>query len=194
MHWAVLAALTLATHQAAPGPADLVRSVTATLDAGRGDSLRAVLEARARRAPGDPAVQLALATVDRHDADAAATTISSLLDGLVAEGRLARDGDALRDPARSSDRPAALVEAMDRLEAALSVPAPPPLAEAATAAGCPAEGIRALQADGRLVRIGTDLAWATPTYRRLAAMALDLARVAPLTPAALRDATDTSRK
>jgi hypothetical protein len=65
MHWAVLAALTLATHQAAPGPADLVRSVTATLDAGRGDSLRAVLEARARRAPGDPAVQLALATVDR---------------------------------------------------------------------------------------------------------------------------------
>ena len=76
----------------------------------------------------------------------------------------------------------------------LSVAAPPPLAEAAAAAGCPAEGIRALQADGRLVRIGTDLAWATPMYRRLAAMALDLARVAPLTPATLRDATDTSRK
>jgi hypothetical protein len=135
-----------------------------------------------------------LATVERRDADAAATAISSLLEGLVAEGRLARDGDALRDPARSPDRPAGLVDAMDRLEATLSVAAPPPLAEAAAAAGCPAEGIRALQADGRLVRIGTDLAWATPMYRRLAAMALDLARVAPLTPATLRDATDTSRK
>jgi hypothetical protein len=62
------------------------------------------------------------------------------------------------------------------------------------AAGCPPEGIQALQADGRIVRIGTDLAWAASTYRGLAAMALELARNAPLTPAAFRDATDTSRK
>ena len=135
-----------------------------------------------------------IATVERRDAEAAATTISRLIDSLVADGRLARDGDALRDPARAEGRPEGLVEAMDRLEAALAVPAPPPLAEAASAAGCPPEGIRALQADGRIVRIGPDLAWATPTHRRLAALALDLARAAPLTPAAFRDATDTSRR
>jgi hypothetical protein len=132
--------------------------------------------------------------VERRDADAASAAISRLLDDLVATGRIAREGDALRDPSRSDGRPATLVDAMDRLEAALSVPAPPPLAEAAAAAGCPPEGIRSLQADGRIVRIGADLAWATSTYRGLAAMALELARAAPLTPAAFRDATDTSRK
>jgi len=135
-----------------------------------------------------------LATVERRDADIASTAISRLLDDLVTTGRIARDGDALRDPARADGRPAALVDAMDRLEATLSVPAPPPLAEAAAAAGCPPEGIRALQADGRIVRIGTDLAWATSTYRSLAAKALELARATPLTPAAFRDTTGTSRK
>jgi len=135
-----------------------------------------------------------LATIERRDADAAAATVARLIDRLVAQGRLARDGDALRDPARTDGRPAALVGAMARLEAALAMPAPPPLAEAALAAGCPPEGIRALQAEGRIVRVGTDLAWAAPTYHRLAALALDLARSAPLTPAALRDATDTSRR
>ena len=134
-----------------------------------------------------------LATVERRDADAAASSISRLLDALVADGQLARAGDALRDPLRAEALPTGLAETMDRLEAALSAPAPPPLAEAALAAGCPPEGVRALQADGRIVRIG-DLAWATSTYRRLAATALDLARNGPLTPAAFRDATDTSRR
>jgi selenocysteine-specific elongation factor len=83
---------------------------------------------------------------------------------------------------------------MDRLEAALSVPAPAALAEAAAGAGCPPEGVRALQADGRIVRVGPDLAWAAGTFHRLAASALEAARVAPLTPAAFRDATGTSRK
>jgi len=135
-----------------------------------------------------------LATVERRDADAAAAAISRLLDDLVSHGRLARHGDALRDPGRAEALPAGLVDAMDRLEAALAVPAPRPLAEAASAADCPPEGVRALQADGRIVRIGTDLAWATPTYRRLAAMALEMARGAPLAPAAFRDATGTSRR
>jgi hypothetical protein len=54
--------------------------------------------------------------------------------------------------------------------------------------------VQALQAEGRIVRLGPDLAWATPTYHRLAAAALDRARVAPLSPAAFRDATGTSRK
>jgi hypothetical protein len=132
--------------------------------------------------------------VERRDVEAAGTIVARLLDRLVAEGRLAREGDALRDPARLDGRPGALVDAMNRLEAALAVAAPPPLDDAAVAAGCPPEGVRALQAEGRIVRIGTDLAWAAGSYTRLAALALDLARTAPLTPAAFRDATGTSRR
>ena len=134
-----------------------------------------------------------LATVERRDAAAAQAAVADVLDALVAQGRVARQGEVLRDPARGSDLPADLVAAMARLEALLAAAAPPPLDEAAIAAGCPAEGVRALQADGRIVRLGPDLAWATPTYHRLAALALERARVAPLTPAAFRDATGTSR-
>ena len=83
---------------------------------------------------------------------------------------------------------------MDRLEALLDVPAPPDLSEAARAAACPPEGIRALEAAGRIVRVEADLAWATPAFRRLASAALELARRGPLAPAALRDATGTSRR
>jgi hypothetical protein len=83
---------------------------------------------------------------------------------------------------------------MARLEAALSVAAPPSLDEAAAATGCPPEGVRALVAEGRITRLGPDLAWATATYHRLAAEALAIARAQPLTPAAFRDATGTSRK
>ena len=135
-----------------------------------------------------------LATIERRDAPAATAAIARLLDGLVQEGRLARRGDALRDPSRGDDLPPALLEAMERLEAALAVPAPPSLEEAAAVAGCPPEGVRALQADGRIVRIGPDMAWAAPTYHRLAGLALDLARATPLSPAAFRDVTGTSRR
>ncbi len=83
---------------------------------------------------------------------------------------------------------------MGRLEAALAVPAPPPLGEAARRAGCPAEGVRGLEAAGRIVRVEDDLAWAGSTYRGLEALALRLATPGPLTPATLRDATGTSRK
>jgi hypothetical protein len=83
---------------------------------------------------------------------------------------------------------------MARLEAALSLAAPPPLDEAAAAAGCPPEGVRTLAAEGRIVRLTADLAWATPTYHRLAGLALQQARSGPLTPAAYRDATGTSRR
>jgi selenocysteine-specific elongation factor len=136
-----------------------------------------------------------LATVQRRDLEAAATTIARLVDGLVTEGRLARRGEVLSDPHRADDDGiAALRAAMDRLEAALALSAPPPLTEAAVAAGCPPEGVRTLQADGRIVRLGPDLAWATTTFHQLAAAALQRARSGPLTPAAFRDATGTSRK
>jgi selenocysteine-specific elongation factor len=135
-----------------------------------------------------------MATIERRDIPAATMTITRLLDGLIAEGRLARSGEVLRDASRGHDLPPALIQAMDRLEAALAVPAPPSLEAAAATAGCPPEGLRALQADGRIVRIGPDMAWAASTYHRIAAMALDMARAGPLTPAAFRDATGTSRR
>jgi selenocysteine-specific elongation factor len=178
--------------------ADVIDALVATaLEAVAGHHRDAPLSAgmplpRARAALGRRL--RSLATVERRDADAAAAAVSRLVDRLVAEGRLVRDGDALRDSARTEGRPAPLVQAMGRLEAALAVPAPPALSEAAAAAGCPPEGVRALQADGRIVRIGTDLAWESATYRRLAATALELARTTPVTPAAFRDATGTSRK
>ncbi len=83
---------------------------------------------------------------------------------------------------------------MDRLEAALAVAAPPPLADAARAAGCPPAGIRDLERAGRIVVLEPDLAYAMSTYRDLAARALSMAARSPLTPAAFRDATGTSRK
>ncbi len=136
-----------------------------------------------------------LVTVQRRDVAATTATISSLIDALVSEGRLAQRGDVLRDSRLAGDGlPAPMLAAMDRLERALDVPAPPPLDEAIAAAACPPEGVRALQADGRIVRLGPDLAWSTGAYQRLASVALERARAAPLTPAGFRDATGTSRK
>jgi selenocysteine-specific elongation factor len=133
------------------------------------------------------------ATVARSTSPAAASIDAALAD-LVRRGRLAREGDGVRDAARSPGMPPELAAAMDRLEAALDVPAPPPLAEAAVAAGCPPEGLRALEAAGRVVRPEADLAWSAAVYRGLAARALAMAERGELTPAAFRDATGTSRR
>ncbi|HXG26743.1 MAG TPA: selenocysteine-specific translation elongation factor [Candidatus Binatia bacterium] len=135
-----------------------------------------------------------LATIERQDLDLVAQAVAHVVNDLVEQGRLLRRDDLLRDPSIASEQPTGLLEAMDRLEKALDVPAPPPLETVASAAGCPPEGVRALQAAGRIVRLAPDLAWSTAAYHRLAAQALELARRAPLTPAALRDATGTSRK
>ncbi len=132
-----------------------------------------------------------LATLDRTAADEVAAVV---VDALVARGEVARDGDRLRDPARAPGLPEATLAAMDRLEATLAVAAPPPLAEAARAAGCPPDGVRALEAAGRLVRLEDDLAWSGTTYRELSRRALAMAAETPLTPAAFRDATGTSRR
>ena len=133
-----------------------------------------------------------LVTIGR---DEAAPVAAGIIDDLVRSGRLVADGDRLRRPetAAPAEDPA-LVAAMDRLERALAVPAPAPLAEAARASGCPPEGVRALERSGRIVLVAPDLAYAMSTYRDLAARALAAAADAPLTPAAFRDATGTSRK
>ena len=131
-------------------------------------------------------------TVTREQAALVATMA---LEALVADGRLVRDGDVLRRPGtveRITDP--ALAAAMDRLEAMLTGPAPPPLAEAAREAACPPDGVRALERAARIVVLEPDLAYAMPTYRALTARAVTMAGREPLTPAAYRDATGTSRK
>jgi hypothetical protein len=100
----------------------------------------------------------------------------------------------VRDPARAAGLPRSTLDAMDRLERALSVAAPPALAGAARDAGCPPDGVRALETAGRIVRLEDDLAWAATTYRDLVKRALAMAAAVPLTPAAYRDATGTSRR
>ena len=131
-------------------------------------------------------------TIPREEATAAATPI---IEDLVADGRLVRDGDVIRRPGavgRIADP--GLAAAMDALEALLAVPSPPALADAARIAGCPAEGVRALERAARIVVLEPDLAYAMSTYRDLAARAIAMAGREPLTPAAYRDATGTSRK
>jgi selenocysteine-specific elongation factor len=60
--------------------------------------------------------------------------------------------------------------------------------------GCSPEGVRALERSGRIVRLDAELAYAAGMLRALEDRALDLAAAAPLTPAAFRDATGTSRR
>ncbi len=131
------------------------------------------------------------ASVDPADASAAA---GARIEALVLAGRAARAGEVLRRPGSSPAVDIATAAAMDRLEAALDRPDPPGLAESARRTGCPPAGIRALDVAGRIVRAGDDLAWSSAAFDRLAAVAVGLATPGPLTPAALRDATGTSRR
>jgi selenocysteine-specific elongation factor len=118
-----------------------------------------------------------------------------VLGELVAAGRLRRDGDVV---AVAGHRPAApdpaRAAAMERLVAALDVAAPPALHAAANESGCPPDAVRELEDAGRIVVVEDDLAWSSAAWERLRDDALRLARQGPLTPAALRDATGTSRK
>lgn len=131
-------------------------------------------------------------TVQHGGAPAAANAV---IDRLVAEGRLVRDGDVVRRPGHLATGPdPAVLAGMARLETALDVLAPPPLTEAARATGCTLAGIRELERSGRIVMLEPELAYAANTYRYLTERALTMAARAPLTPAAFRDATGTSRK
>jgi selenocysteine-specific elongation factor len=135
------------------------------------------------------------ATVARQGAAGAA---ASLVEQLVADGRLVRDQDRIYLPGTAARQaPAAepaLAAAMDRLERALATNAPPSLSEAATDAACPEAGVRELERSGRIVVLEPNLAYAAATYEALAARAVEMAARGPLTPAAFRDATGTSRK
>jgi selenocysteine-specific elongation factor len=144
-------------------------------------AVRGVLAAAVRR----------VAPVDRRVADAAAV---AFLEALVRAGRIARSGERVHLPgAAPSPAPRALA-ALDRLVTILDTAAPPSLAAAVRAAGCPPEAVRTLEAAGEIVRVDDDLAFAAAAYRRLEAVALDLAERGPLVPAAYRDAIGSSRK
>jgi len=130
-------------------------------------------------------------TLGRAAGDAVAR---AAIDHAIADGVIVRDGDRVRDPDRAAGLPAHVLAAMDRLEAALSVPAPPALSAAAREAGCPPDGVRALETSNRIVRLEDDLAWAAATHRDLVARAITMAARGPLTPAAFRDETGTSRR
>jgi selenocysteine-specific elongation factor len=127
--------------------------------------------------------------------DEAARAAASLVDHAVTAGRLVRVGDTVRRPgATAPARDPRVDEAMDRLVAALTTPAPPPLGETAREIGCPPDAVRELERAGRIVVLEPDLGYAMATYRDLAAKALAMASERPLTPATFRDATGTSRK
>jgi selenocysteine-specific elongation factor len=161
------------------------------------------LARRARVAPLAPGISRAelrttlgrslqrAASIDQHGAGA---IVDGLLTGLLAAGRMERDGDQLHEPGGALDLPPAVTAAMDRLEQALATAAPPALAVAVRVSGCPPEGLRALESAGRIVRLDDDLAYARPLYLELARTALRMAAAGALTPAAYRDATGTSRK
>jgi selenocysteine-specific elongation factor len=126
---------------------------------------------------------------------AAERSASAAIERGIEDGQLVADGGRLRDARRAPVGPDAdLLAAMARLERLLDTSAPPPLSEAARATGCPPPGVRALEADGRIIVLEDDLAYATSAYRALQRQALAMAVARPLTPAALRDATGTSRK
>ena len=111
-------------------------------------------------------------TLGRAGADAVARAV---VDAAITGGVLVQDGDRVRDPARAGGLPADVLASMDRLEAALAVAAPPALSAAAREAGCPPDGVRALERAGRIVRLEDDLAWAATTYRELVQRAIAMA-------------------
>jgi selenocysteine-specific elongation factor len=134
------------------------------------------------------------ATIERGATAVAGGAIDRLVAELVTAGQLARDGDRVVDPSHRGEAADALEAAMARLIAALDVNVPPSLAEAARDAGCPPEGLRALEASGRIVRVEDDLAWSAARYATLRDLAVEMAQPGPLAPAALRDAVGGNRR
>jgi hypothetical protein len=118
-------------------------------------------------------------------------TLSEADASAVAADAIERLGLADRSPVEPGPE---LLAAMARLEAVLDVVAPPSLGAAMRMTACPPDGVSALERANRIVRLDDDLAWSFTAYRDLATKALAMAGERPLSPAAFRDATGTSRK
>jgi len=172
-------------------------ALAADVETAVADAVLAAVDPGATLAQARAAAARALRRHVTIERTAAANTAAAVVDRLEADGRLIRDGAEVRRPgsapARAITDPS-LTEAMARLEQILAVSAPPGLADAARAAGCPPDGIRELERSGRIVVLEPYLAYADTTYREITGRALALATAGPLTPATLRDATGTSRK
>jgi len=181
---------TIAPDVAAAVAADAVRALAGE-SPGSGDTDAGLPAVRARAAR----TLRRLVTLHREPASAAAIAV---IDWLIADGRVERHGERLHLPGRDPGRPVSmdpeLAAGMDRLERALAVSAPPPLADAARVARCSQAGVRELERLARIVVLDREVAYAASTYRSLEALALELAAREPLTPATLRDAAGTSRK
>jgi selenocysteine-specific elongation factor len=179
------------------GPTRVATDIAGSVDAA---ILSAVAAAGDVMTPLTDIREMAATELRRHATirrSAAGTVASDLIDRLVSDGQLVRDGAGLGLPGRTHRTHGPdpmLLDAMVRLERSLAVAAPPSLSEAADAAACPRSGIRELERTGRIVVLDDDLAYAATTYDKITATALGLATTAPLSPAALRDATGTSRK
>jgi selenocysteine-specific elongation factor len=121
--------------------------------------------------------------------------VDELLSALFSSGELVREADDVhtRDH-RPPQVDAHLEQARSALVSQLDVAGPPPLGRAAEQAGCTATDIRELERSGRIVMVDDDLAWSAGAFERLRGLALGLTTAGPLTPAALRDASGTSRK
>jgi hypothetical protein len=156
------------------------------------------------RDPGGPGLPAAALRPVISGAIGRLASLPRPLSALVVEGvldRAAGAGIIVREAGRvrlASHRPSGpdprLLEAMTRLEAALDVPMPPALPVAAAAAGCPPEGVRELERSGRIVVLDDGVAWTSRVHARFVALSCALAERGPLTPAALRDASGTSRR
>jgi selenocysteine-specific elongation factor len=174
------------------GSPELAPDVAGTLETQLVDAVtsRASIPAAELVRLGSATVRRKLGAVDGLD-----RAVAVRVEALVSSGRLARRGGSIEPAGAEPERPSPEVAAaMDRLVGALSVASPPPLGQALAATGCPPDAARTLERDGRIVRLDDDLAWSSATYAELTALALELAAREPLTPAALRDATGSSRK
>lgn len=113
----------------------------------------------------------------------------------IESGQLQRDGETIRLPDYEPVSADPEVErARDRLVALLDREAPSSLSAATQEAGCLPDAVRELERSGRIVIVTEDLAWSSAAFDGLCELAVSLADEAPLTPAALRDSTGTSRK
>jgi selenocysteine-specific elongation factor len=171
------------------------RAIAPDVIAAAEGSMLATIDDEAPVATARAAAARALRRLVTARRDEAARAAAAVVDHAVTVGRLVRVGDTVRRPgATGPARDPRVDEAMDRLVAALSTPAPPPLGDAAREVGCPPDAVRELERAGRIVVLEPDLGYAMSTYRDLAAKALAMASERALTPATFRDATGTSRK
>jgi len=121
--------------------------------------------------------------------------VDELLSASFSSGELVREADDVHSRHhRPPQGDAQLERARAALVVKLDVAGPPPLGGAAEQAGCTAADIRELERSGRIVVVDDDLAWSAGAFERLRDLALGLSAAGPLTPAALRDASGTSRK